>query len=79
MKIRMARPLIAGAQGDALVVGSGSQAARITRIHQLGLRDRVERDGPLVKYGHLTLLGLTHSDLATIRDSLLTHLTPVRV
>lgn len=74
LKLRMARHLRASVQGDAVTVGFLSNAARIARVHQYGLRDRVERGGVLVKYRQRRLLGLSDAELETIRDNLLTHL-----
>ncbi|WP_069337152.1 phage virion morphogenesis protein [Sphingobium yanoikuyae] len=60
-KLRQARWLRATATADEAVVGFTAAAARISRVHQLGLRDRVSRKpgAPEVTYPQRILLGLT--------------------
>ena len=49
--------------------------ARIARVHQDGLRDRVSRHGPTVRYERRQVLGFTDADAKAIRDLLIEHLT----
>ncbi len=58
-----------------LAVGFFGRVARIARVHQEGLTDRVENNGPEYKYPSRVLLGFTPADRELIRDSLLRHLT----
>lgn len=74
-KLRMARYLRIGATDTELTVGFFGRAGRIARVHQDGLVDRVERGGKSVRYAQRVLLGFNHSDLATIQDAILRHLT----
>jgi phage gpG-like protein len=51
--------------------------ARIARVHQEGLMDKVDKKrGPDYHYPARPLLGFNASDQALIRDGLLRHLTP---
>ncbi|MGK1240493.1 phage virion morphogenesis protein, partial [Klebsiella pneumoniae] len=44
---------------------------RIARVHHYGLRDRVSRKGPEVKYAERRLLGINDETEAIIRETLL--------
>ncbi|MBU9391822.1 phage virion morphogenesis protein, partial [Burkholderia multivorans] len=44
---------------------------RIALVHQKGLRDRVQRDGPIVQYPARELLGLADADVKRIADIVL--------
>ncbi|AZF31035.1 Phage tail completion protein [Pseudomonas sp. R4-35-07] len=74
-KLRTATYMKARGDSDAAIVSFTGRIARIARVHQLGLKDRAERDAPEVRYEQRELLGFTDEDLDLIRDSLLTHLT----
>lgn len=65
------------AQGSAseATVGFFGRTARIAQVHQLGLRDRVERNGPEHLYPKRELLGFTLADEQLVRARLLQHLT----
>jgi phage virion morphogenesis protein len=52
-----------------------NRVANIARVHQYGLRDRVERDGPTVKYDARELLGFTPDELDMIESEVLNHLS----
>ncbi|EWH00541.1 phage virion morphogenesis protein [Halomonas sp. BC04] len=69
-KFIKARVTAAGAQ-----VGFVGRVARIARVHQYGLRARVQPGGPRHNYPQRELLGLTRGDQTRIRDSLIDHLT----
>lgn len=60
-KLRQARWLRVEAGPDQVLVGFTAAAARIARVHQLGLRDRVSRKpgAPEVTYPERVLLGVT--------------------
>lgn len=60
--------------GAASVAFMG-RVARIAKVHQHGLRDRVERGGPMHNYPRRELLGFTRADRERIRDQLIDHLT----
>jgi phage virion morphogenesis protein len=74
-KLRSARYLTMKAGPNAAVVGFVGRVARIARVHQLGLRDRVEPGGPMHNYPRRELLGFTRADRERIRDQLIDHLT----
>lgn len=75
-RIRMARHLRAQADEDAVTVGFLSRTERIARVHQFGLRDQVQPDGPSVVYPARRLLGFTDADSERVRELLLQHLGP---
>ncbi|AZE99055.1 Phage tail completion protein [Pseudomonas orientalis] len=74
-KLRTATYMKARGDSDAAIVSFTGRIARIARVHQLGLKDRAERDAPEVRYEQREVLGFTDEDLDLIRDSLLAHLT----
>lgn len=67
-KLRQARWLRIDASADEVAVGFVGSAARIARVHQLGLRDRVSREAgaPEAAYPARVLLGLTPGDVETV-------------
>ncbi|MCW1386446.1 phage virion morphogenesis protein [Acinetobacter baumannii] len=60
---------------DGVAIGFMNRVANIARVHQYGLRDRVERDGPIVKYDSRELLGFTPDELDMIESEVLNHLS----
>lgn len=64
------------AQGDSheVTVGFVGRVSRLARVHQEGLRDRVRRGGPEVRYEQRQLLGYSAADEAMIMDMLMEHL-----
>ncbi|WP_414882539.1 phage virion morphogenesis protein [Pseudomonas sp. IT-P2] len=74
-KLQMASFMRVHVDGNAISVGFTGRISWIAKVHQFGLNDRAERDAPKVTYERRELLGFTESDLALIRDSLLTHFT----
>lgn len=74
-KLRTARYLKVRGDSNAITVGFTGRIARLTRIHQYGLKDRAEKGAPEVRYEQREVLGFTEADLDSIRDSLLHHLT----
>ncbi|MCS6473700.1 phage virion morphogenesis protein [Burkholderia thailandensis] len=73
-KMRTARFLKTTSSADASVLHFTRQVERIARVHQEGLRDRVERNGPVVQYPVRKLLGLADADVTSISDFILNHL-----
>ena len=68
-KLRTARHLKARGDGEGATVAFTDAASRIARIHQFGLRDKVNRrTGLEVTYAQRELLGVTPEDEAMIRD-----------
>ena len=64
------------ASEQAVAVGFLGRVARIARVHQEGLSDRVTANGPTVRYERRELLGFTDAERQSIRDLLIEHLTP---
>ena len=46
----------------------------VASVHQYGLRDRAQKNGPEVQYSPRQLLGFTDADIETISDLTLAHL-----
>jgi phage virion morphogenesis protein len=74
-KLRTAKYLKSNATADAAVVAFMGRAARIARVHQYGLTDRVTPDGPRVRYAQRTLLGFSDADRDQVRSLLISQLT----
>lgn len=73
MKLRTARYLKAEGSADGAVVKFIGQVQRMAIVHHYGLRDRVQKDGPVVKYSARELLGITDSDQSTLADLVIAH------
>ncbi len=74
-KIRLNRYLKATATEHSAVVEFSNKADRIAQVHQLGLRDRVNRIRTLsVQYPVRQLLGFSNADKEQIKDSVIDHL-----
>ena len=58
---------------EGVAIGFMNRVANIARVHQYGLRDRVEKGGPTVKYDSRELLGFTHAELEMIESEVLDH------
>ncbi|AOK66472.1 phage virion morphogenesis protein [Burkholderia multivorans] len=70
-KLRTARFLKTASSADASVLHFTRDVERIARVHQEGLRDRVQRNGPIVQYPARELLGLADADVKRIADIVL--------
>lgn len=70
-KMRTARYLKTAASADSASVQFASRVQRIARVHHYGLRDRVTRNGPEVRYPERRLLGVNNEVESTTRDILL--------
>lgn len=73
-RITQARHLKIEASEQSAAVGFLGRVARIARVHQEGLTDRVSGDGPTVRYEQRQLLGFTDADRRKIFDLLVEHL-----
>ena len=74
-KLRTTTYLKAEGSSDAAVVRFASEVERIARVHQFGLRDRVNRRRDLeVAYPRRELLGFTKSDIEFIDRLVADHL-----
>lgn len=64
------------AKGDpkAVTVGFTGRVARIARVHQYGLRDRIADRGPMAHYEKREVLGISPDDQDMLKDLVLAHL-----
>lgn len=74
MKIRQNKYLKSKATAGSVSVGFFGRVAKIARVHQYGLRDRVRRGGPDIRYEQRELLGFSQSDIDMITDQLTAHI-----
>lgn len=74
MRLRTARFMKAQSDENAAVVTFVGNAQRIAAVHQLGLRDRVNKAGMEVKYPQRELLGFDDGDVDRIADLVLARL-----
>ena len=74
-RITQARHLKIEASESSAAVGFLGRVARIARVHQEGLTDRVSRQSQSVRYERRQLLGFTDAERQVIRDLLVEHLT----
>ncbi|HBQ5421759.1 TPA: phage virion morphogenesis protein [Klebsiella pneumoniae] len=65
-RLRTARFLKTRATADGVEVGYSGVAARIARVHQFGLRDKVNSSGAMATYPRRELLGLSKTDRMAI-------------
>lgn len=70
-KLKTAKYLKAQAGADAAEVAFVPGVQKLARVHHYGLRDRVSRRGPIVKYAERTLLGFSETDYKEIGNMLL--------
>ena len=73
-KIRTQKNLKTQQDANQISVGFVGRVARIARVHQEGLKDKVSKKGLEYQYPARPLLGFSATDQALIRDSLLRHL-----
>lgn len=77
-KLRQAKRLRKAATANSATVTIGGRSARIARVHQYGLRDKVDWRKPstvTVKYAQRELLGFTAADEDAITEIVLHHIT----
>lgn len=69
--LREARRLALSAGPGGMELGYSGITARIAAVHHHGLVDKVEADGPNVKYPARPLIGFSADDIAFVRDRVL--------
>lgn len=69
-KLRTTKYLKTAATADSASVQFDGKVQRIARVHHYGLRDRVSRKGPMVKYAERRLLGLNKHLIKVSKDML---------
>lgn len=75
MKLRTARYLKAEGSADGAVVKFAGQVQHMAIVHHYGLRDRVQKDGPLARYPSRELLGIPDNDLETLAAIVMGHVS----
>ncbi|MFK3660030.1 phage virion morphogenesis protein [Scandinavium sp. NPDC088450] len=75
-KLRTTKYLKTSASADSASVQFAGQVQRIARVHHYGLRDRVSRNGPEVRYAERKLLGVNDKTRSIICELLLNFLSP---
>lgn len=73
-KLRTAKYLKTSASADSASVEFAGQVQRIARVHHYGLRDRVSRNGPEVRYAERRLLGFNNDIMLKLIELLTRHL-----
>lgn len=73
-KLRTAKYLKTAASADSASVQFAGKVQRIARVHHFGLRERVSRKGPEVRYAERHLLGVNDETKTIIQDTLLSWL-----
>lgn len=73
-KMRSATYLKAKGDARGVTVGFSGRIAKIARVHQYGLRDRIAPRGPMAHYEKRELLGFTPADQDLLKDLILAHL-----
>lgn len=75
VKLRTSRFLKAKGSADGAVVSFTAEVSRIARVHQFGLRDKVNRKTGLeAQYPERQLLGISAADEALIMELAVAHL-----
>nr|WP_249430734.1 phage virion morphogenesis protein [Enterobacter cloacae] len=69
-KLRTTKYLKTAATADSASVQFDGSVQRIARVHHYGLRDRVRRKGPLVRYSERRLLGINNEGINIIKEIL---------
>lgn len=70
-KLRTAKYLKTAASADSASVQFAGKVQRIARVHHYGLRDRISRKGPEVRYAERCLLGWNDATEKFVKDILL--------
>ncbi|EFJ6759598.1 TPA: phage virion morphogenesis protein [Escherichia coli] len=70
-KLRTTKYLKTAASSDSASVQFEGKVQRIARVHHYGLRDRVNRNGPMIRYAERRLLGVTEKINKEVHDLLL--------
>lgn len=73
-KLRTTKYLKTAASADSASVQFDRQVQRIARVHHYGLRDRVSRKGPQVRYAKRQLLGIYDTEFEIIKEKIISFL-----
>lgn len=74
-KLKTAKYLKVHSDADAAEVAFVPTVQKLARVHHYGLRDRVSRRGPIVKYAERPLLGITDETENILSNLLISYLT----
>jgi len=70
-KLKTSKYLKVKTDADAAEVAFIPGVQKLARVHHYGLRDRVSRRGPMVKYAERPLLGVNGDVESTVREALM--------
>lgn len=70
-KLKTAKYLNVKTDADAAEVAFIPGVQKLARVHHYGLRDRVSRRGPIVKYAERPLLGVNGDVIDTVRETMM--------
>ena len=73
-KLKLAKNLKAQNDDSMAGVAFVKRVSRIAKVHHYGERDKVDNDGPTVRYAERKLVGFSPGDRELIRDRLLHYL-----
>ncbi|CND74679.1 MULTISPECIES: phage virion morphogenesis protein [Yersinia] len=73
-KLRTTRYIKNESNADEAVVTLSGKVNNLAQVHHYGLRDKVTKNGPTVKYECRQLLGFTDGDSEWIGDLALEHI-----
>ena len=59
---------------QGVAIGFSGRVAFIAGIHHYGLKGKVDKDGPTVKYASRELLGFTHQEMSMIEDEVIQYI-----
>ncbi len=73
-KLQTTRFMKTATTADEAAIYFAGNVMRIARVHHYGLRDKVSKRGPTVKYDARQLLGLNDPAITAVGDILIKHL-----
>lgn len=73
-KLRTNRYMKATGDGNAAAVEFTGRVQRIARVHQSGMKDKPQRNGPAVQYPVRELLGFSDDDQLFVENMIIDHL-----
>ncbi|WP_440524691.1 phage virion morphogenesis protein [Serratia sarumanii] len=73
-RLRTARFMKTESGPDEAAVTFAAGVTNLSAVHHYGLRDKVSRNGPTVRYERRQLLGFTDDDIEWIKDLALGHI-----
>lgn len=77
-KLKTTKYLKAKTDADAAEVAFIPGVQKLARVHHYGLRDRVSRRGPMVKYAERPLLGINNEVLELTKNTLIQWLISIK-